>query len=398
MNADALLAHLTSGLPQYLDALRRTVEVNSFTANAAGVDAVGQLTAELFAPLGFATEYVPADNPAFGRHLFLSRGGSSGRRVALVSHLDTVFPPAEEVAHDFRWRQDERNVYGPGVADIKGGTIVALMALNALKAIAPSAFDHFGWLVALDSHEEQMTDDFASKCRARLPQDETAAILVMECGADNERHRLVVMRKGMANFRVAVSGRAAHSGTGYWHGKNAIVEAAALLPRLAAVSDKGRALTVNVGTVRGGTVTNRVPHECVAEGEVRAFDPLVLREGMDELQRIVASCPPAQLTFTGQLPPWPENGGSNSLLAAYQGAGERLGLGVELERRGGLSDGNLLWPHAPTIDGLGPSGGCVHCSQRGEDGRGQEYAVKATFARKAALTALVLAELAGEER
>src|SRR5207244_529628 len=91
MNVEALQTHLTSRLAEYLDALRRTVEINSFTSNAAGVDAVGRLTAELFAPLGFAAETVPADNPAFGRHLFLSRGGNSGRRMALVSHLDTVF-------------------------------------------------------------------------------------------------------------------------------------------------------------------------------------------------------------------------------------------------------------------------------------------------------------------
>jgi glutamate carboxypeptidase len=65
------------------------------------------------------------------------------------------------------------------------------------------------------------------------------------------------------------------------------------------------------------------------------------------------------------------------------------------ERRGGLSDGNLLWSHAPTIDGLGPIGGCAHCSQRGEDGRGQEDAVKLSFVRKAMLTALVLGAMAG---
>jgi glutamate carboxypeptidase len=394
MTPEAFQACLASRLPDHLASLRRAVLLNSFTTNAAGVDAVGELTAELFAPLGFAAEFVASDNPAFGRHLFLSRPGRSGQWVAFVSHLDTVFPPEEEVANDFRWREDERNVYGPGVADIKGGTVVALMALEALRAVAPNVFDQFGWLVALDSCEEQMTDDFASKCRARLPKGETAAVLVMECGADNERNRLVVMRKGMANFRVAVTGGAAHSGTGFWHGKNAIVEAAALVPRLSALSDRGRELTVNVGVVRGGTVTNRVPHECVLEGELRAFDPAILREAMGEIGRVVADFPAARLTFGDEMAPWPENDGSNSLLAAYQRAGERLGLRVELERRGGLSDGNLLWSHAPTIDGLGPSGGCCHCSQRGEDGRGQEYAVKASFVRKAALTALMLAALA----
>jgi hypothetical protein len=116
---------------------------------------------------------------------------------------------------------------------------------------------------------------------------------------------------------------------------------------------------------------------------------------MEALRQAVGEHPAAALTVTRQTPGWPVNDASASLLEAFRRAGGALGLSVEPEHRAGLSDGNFLWPHAPTIDGLGPSGGCVHCSQRGEDGRGQEYAVKSTFARKAALTALALAELAG---
>ena len=86
--------YLTQNLPDYLDMLRRMVAINSFTANPAGVDALGQLTAEMFAPLGFTADTVPSVNPEFGRHLVLTRPGQSGRKIGLVTHLDTVFPPA----------------------------------------------------------------------------------------------------------------------------------------------------------------------------------------------------------------------------------------------------------------------------------------------------------------
>jgi hypothetical protein len=59
------------------------------------------------------------------------------------------------------------------------------------------------------------------------------------------------------------------------------------------------------------------------------------------------------LTFEGGKAPWPDNEGTKALLSAYRVAGVRLGMRVVAERRGGLSDGNLLWSHAPTIDGLG---------------------------------------------
>src|SRR5436305_1150764 len=129
MSSDPLLAHLTARLPAYLDALRQMVQVNSFTENRPGVERVADLTADLFAALGFRAERVPADAPRFARHLLLSRPGRSSRRVALVSHLDTVYPPEEEAAQGFTWRDEGERLYGPGTSDIKGGTVVAFMAL-----------------------------------------------------------------------------------------------------------------------------------------------------------------------------------------------------------------------------------------------------------------------------
>ena len=97
-------------LPAALDALRQMVAVNSFTLNAAGVNQVGDLTAALFEPLGFTSERPQAiacsaaPRPPLGRHLILTRPGTSGRRIGLVGHLDTVYTAEEEQANDFTWR------------------------------------------------------------------------------------------------------------------------------------------------------------------------------------------------------------------------------------------------------------------------------------------------------
>jgi glutamate carboxypeptidase len=395
MPANRLRAHLSARLPDYLGALREAVDVNSFTENPAGVNRVGDRTAELFAPLGFRGERVPSSDSRFGRHLFLTRPGPPRRHVAFVSHLDTVYPPEEEVTQGFTWREEGDRLYGPGTADIKGGTLVAYMALDALHAVRPEALDGVSWLVALDAAEEQMKPDFAQRCRERLPQHDTLACLVLECGteAGPDLCPAVAARKGMANFRVTVEGKAAHAGTGFWHGRNAILDAARLALDLAAVSDRERDLTVNVGTVAGGTVPNRVPHRCVLEGEVRAFDPAVLREGVERIGGLVSAAGSARVEFFDELPPWPRNPGSDRLLGVWRKAGERIGLRVEAERRAGLSDGNLLWNWAPTLDGLGPVGGNCHCSQRGPDGTGQEYARRSSFVPKALLTATALLEL-----
>jgi glutamate carboxypeptidase len=396
MPTDPLLEHLTARLPDSLDALRQLVQVNSFTENRAGVELVGDLTAELFAPLGFRAERVPSADPRYARHLLLRRPGLTPRHVALVSHSDTVFTPQEEADQGFAWRDEGERIYGPGMVDIKGGTVVAFMALDGLRAAHPEAFDALSWLVALDAAEEQLRPDFAALCRARLPREGALACLIFESGANVEPGRcpLVVARKGQVNFRVEVEGQAAHAGTNFWRGRNAILAAARLALELAAVSDRGRDLTVNVGTVAGGTVTNRVPHRCTLQGELRAFDPAVLREGMGRLRRLVAAAGNATLTFRDELPPWPLSPGSERLLATWQRAGAALGLRVTPGWRAGVSDGNLLWDHAPTLDGLGPVGGNCHCSQRGPDGTWQEYALRASFVPRAALTATALRELA----
>src|SRR5437899_5382573 len=115
---------LESRMPEALEMLRKMVGMNSFTANREGVNRLGKFTAECFEPLGFTAEFVPSANPEYGEHLVLSRRGRSTKNLAMISHLDTVFPPEEEARNDFRWRREGDRIYGPGIVDIKGGTVM----------------------------------------------------------------------------------------------------------------------------------------------------------------------------------------------------------------------------------------------------------------------------------
>jgi glutamate carboxypeptidase len=134
--------YLTANLPAYLDLLQSMVAINSFTANPAGVNALGELTARAFANLGFTAETVQSVNPNYGKHLILTRNGRTGRKIGLVSHLDTVFPEAEEQANDFRWRPESgpagERIYGPGTVDIKGGTVLIYMVLMPCAGLLPT--------------------------------------------------------------------------------------------------------------------------------------------------------------------------------------------------------------------------------------------------------------------
>lgn len=409
--AERLRAHLDAALEDHLALLRRMVDINSFTANADGVDAVGRLTAEAFAPLGFAAEHVASDHPEYGHHLLLRRPtavGAAPRRVVMVSHLDTVFPAEEEARNGFAWRVDGERIYGPGTVDIKGGTVVARMVLEALAACAPEAFGRVEWLVALDAAEERMEHEFGPLVRGLLGDDALACLVFESARLDGGALRLVTARKGMAQMRIEVDGVSTHAGNAHHQGANAIVQLARVIEQVAALTDPARDLTLNVGTVRGGTVRNRVPHRAEAELEIRAFDPAVLDAAVaavmahdgpgDVVSRDGGARCQVRVVLEGVQAAWPPNPATEGLYARFERAAASQGLRAEREERGGLSDGNRTWDLAPTLDGLGPAGGNMHASEHDPaSGREQEFVEPASLVPKALVTALALVALIEDE-
>ena len=209
-----------------LELLRRMVEINSFSTNKGGVNRLGALTADAFAPFGFRSSFVPSATPAYGDHLVLTKKGTGPKTVALITHLDTVFPPEEEQRNQFFWRPEGNRIYGPGTMDIKGGTLMIYLVLKALKEAAPAVFETITWKVLANSSEEVLSHDFGDLCLKELDSN-TLGALVFECeGRIGTTAALVVARKGRATFRVTVEGRAAHAGGRHHHGANAIVQIA----------------------------------------------------------------------------------------------------------------------------------------------------------------------------
>ncbi len=405
----SLPAAIAADVPAAFDLLQRMVAINSFTGNPAGVNEVGRLTAAAFAELGFRSESVPSVNPAYGEHLVLMRPGTGPVGIAMVSHLDTVFPPEEEVRNNFRWQPEGDRIYGPGTHDIKGGTAMMWLVLRALRAAAPEDFERVTWQLFWNSSEETLSHDFGDVCRARFVPGTRAALVFEAEGRLGPERLMVVARKGRATWRVRVTGRGAHAGGKHRHGANAIVQLGRILQTIHGLTDYARDLTVNVGTVQGGTVLNRVPHEAVAEGELRAFRPdvyaaakaaILALNGPGDLRSVADGfgCS-VHAEILSESRPWPRNNDTDWLAAVWQQAGAVLNLPVNVEERGGLSDGNLIWDAVPTLDGLGPWGDNDHCSERSADGtKVPEYVEMSSFAPKALLNATAILELARMQR
>jgi glutamate carboxypeptidase len=401
--------YLQAELPQALAYLQEMVGTNSFTLNTAGVRTVAQQTIAAFAPLGFTAEFVPAADSRYAEHLVLTKHGRGSHTIGLVSHLDTVYTAEEEEAHDFCWREipvdGQTRIYGPGTVDIKGGTMLMWLMLKAIQAKLPDLYETINWVLLFNSAEEAFAEDFREVCKAHLPSRRTLACLVFEGGVMlNEDYLLVVARKGMARYEITVNGRAAHAGESHQEGANALVQMAEIVQKIAGLTDYSRRLTFNVGVLQGGTVVNRVPHTAVAQVEFRTFDEEVFSEAlisMRSLDGYSTVTSPADgypchtsVVKTLESKPWPRNTGTDSLFFIWQEVARAHGRDVWPEERGGLSDGNPLWNHIPTIDGLGPIGDNSHCSERTPDGKKeQEYIIKESFVPKALLNILALREL-----
>lgn len=367
MSPEILRSYLDSNLPAALEMLRRMVEINSFTANPEGVNKLGRYTAECFAPLGFAAEHVPARNPDYGNHLFLHRPASiDSACVAMISHLDTVFPAEEEIQNNFRWQVEGDRIYGPGTQDIKGGTVMMWLVLKTLQEHAPALFNATDWRLFWNAAEERYSPDFGDFCRARFTPDTRAALVFEAEGRENGETRLVVARSGRATWRVSVSGRAAHAGSKHPQGANAVVQLSKMMTRIAGLTDYSRRLTVNPAVIHGGTVLNRVPHEAYAEGEFRAPDPGPYQQARAAILGLAGKGDVAspedgfpceiRAEILTETRPWPRNEATDQVYSLWKKAAESLGLPMEPQVRGGLSDGNLIWDAVPTLDGLGPWG------------------------------------------
>ena len=223
---------------------------------------------------GSRAEFVPSTNREWGDHLVLTRRGRSAKSIALVSHLDTVFPPEEEARNNFHWLRGGRPHLRPGHARHQGRHRHDVA--HAVRAAGPCAQGIRGH--HLEADLELLRGVLLAGLRRRLPRatstSGTLAALVFE--SEGRAGKASLHGRGAQRPRhVAGHGQRPRCACGRQarHGANAIVQLGRTVQRIAALTDYARGLTVNVGTIRGGTVLNRVPHEAVAEGEFRTFTP-----------------------------------------------------------------------------------------------------------------------------
>ncbi|MBL9038080.1 MAG: M20/M25/M40 family metallo-hydrolase [Archangium sp.] len=338
------------------EALGELVRLNSFTENAAGGRAVGQRLLARFAMEGLAAELVPS--ATYADHLvFRSVGRGDQAPIALLGHVDTVFPPGvfEGYVTDGPRRR------GPGVYDMKGGLVAMAWGLKAVaKTVGLDAVPPLR--VVIVSDEEVGSPEGAPLIRRVIAGAQ--ACLVFEPGRSNDA--VVTQRKGTGTVRVVATGVAAHAGNSYWQGANAIWSLSRFVDAAQRLSSQETGVTVNVGTISGGTTKNTVPAAAWAGVDLRYG---TAREGEALVERLRQLAGEVALPGTSlaielgpNRAPMERTPATEALAASYARVATPAGLGAgEAPLQSGGSDGNTAAALGiPTIDALGPRGGGFH--------------------------------------
>ncbi len=363
MTDDALLDHALAAAdargPELLPLLLRWVEVNSYTGNVAGCNAVADRLIDGFALPGLTVERV--DGGGGGDHLIWRtpawHDAKPAARVVLIGHHDTVFPPDTFEA----WETTGDRLRGPGVLDMKGGLATVRTALAALADV-----DALATLpLALVSVADEETGSSGSRTMLEDLARGAGAALVFESGRATDA--IVTQRKGTGKVTVKITGKAAHAGNNLKDGINALWALARFIDAAQQLTDWDRGVTVNVGLASGGTSANTVPELASCQLDfryVRAVDGHELMGAFDRAARAIADATGARFVLEGGIKraPLERSAASAALVARYDACARREGLnGGEAPLQGGGSDANTVSAvGVPAIDALGPRGKSFH--------------------------------------
>lgn len=341
-------------------ALAELVSINSFTDNAEGGNAVGAMLTELFDVPGLEASRVKSTSGKYADHLvFSSSWGSERAPIALIGHLDTVFPPGVFEGY----KRDGDLARGPGVLDMKGGLVVVAWALKAL-AESGGLTNIPGLRVVIVADEEIGSPEGKAVIRDAVQGAKSA--LVFEAGRKGDL--VITRRKGTGVVTLVSHGRAAHSGNAHREGVNAIWALAKAIDRVQALTDYERGITVNVGTIKGGTTKNTVPARAEAVVDLRfettADGEALVASVREAVMQAAAEVPGARIDVEGGVarPPLERTRESVSLMEAYGACARASGLGAgEAALIGGGSDASTASALGiASIDGLGPRGVGFH--------------------------------------
>ncbi|MEI7572571.1 MAG: M20/M25/M40 family metallo-hydrolase [Phenylobacterium sp.] len=375
-----MVAAVDASQDAQLGLLEQLVGINSGTMNLAGVQAVSRRLEPEFRALGFEVRWSSMAEAGRAGHLIATHTGSGkGRRMLLIGHLDTVFEPDSPFKGYVR---SGNTVTGPGVNDMKGGIVIMLGALQAMKAAG--TLKDADITVVLTGDEERMgkPTEIARRDLVEAARRSDLALDFEGLATENGADMGSIARRSSSTWTLKVKAKPGHS-SGIFSGAagyGAIFELSRILDAFRKDLREPNA-TYNVGLVLGGanadlntTATggkasgksNIIAAEALAIGDLRTLSNAQTESLKAKMASIVQTSLPgtrASLEFTEGYPAMPPTEGSRRILAQLNGVNRDLGYPemVELDPlKRGAGDIAFVSGIVDGLVGLGAGGEGAH--------------------------------------
>ena len=366
--------------------LEKIVNINSGTMNFAGVRGVADVLRQQLLSLGFKVRSV--DGASFKRagHLIAEHRGP-GPKLLLIGHLDTVFEPSSPFQRFVRL--NDSTATGPGVIDMKGGDVVMLFALRALKDAGQ--LEQMNVTAVFDGDEEDAGRPLALARRALTDAAAGAsAALGFEDGAGDPKSA-VISRRSATEWKLTTTGYPGHASQIFHDdiGAGAIFEMSRILTEFYQKLSREPYLAFSPGLALGGTLvnadstgtagsasgkTNVIAEKMTVTGDMRTLSPEQLAKTEQAMREIVSHHLPktgGEISFADGYPPMAPTDGNRRLLGMYDRASRDLGFGAVTAvdpSKAGAADVAFIAGIVPmVIDGIGLSGHDDHSERETAD-------------------------------
>lgn len=359
--------------------LEKVVNINSGTLNAKGVKKTGEAFMEAFDGIGFETTWIdmPEELNRAG-HLFAEISGSQGKKLLLIGHLDTVFEE-DSPFQTFKMVNDSI-AHAPGGNDMKGGDVIVLYALKALRE--NGLLDDAQIIVAFTGDEESAGKPLDIS-RKDLIDAAKRSDIALGFETSTGFNYATVARRGSSGWEVEAKGTRSHSSGIFSEdvGAGAIFELSRILNGFYDEVKGEEYLTFNPGVLLGGTFvdydpkkgkgnafgkSNVVAQTAMVKGGLRFISEEQKEKARNQMSEIVANNLPhtsAEIRFTDSYPAMGPTEGNQALLEKLNQVSLALGQGEVMAYdpgKRGAADVSFVAEYVDALDGLGTMGSGAH--------------------------------------
>jgi glutamate carboxypeptidase len=385
----AMVRAVDAETPAAVALLEKIVDINSGTMNLPGVLKVKDVIEPELVALGFKTLWVPMEQLAaragdlVAEHPCAAGSGKCGKRLLLIGHMDTVFEPGSTFQqYSIVPGTDGKIATGPGVADMKGGLVIMLTALKAMRAAG--ALDNAEITIVLSGDEEKPGHPLsvARKDMIDAARHSDVALEFENAMQVDGVDAVRIGRRSAIQWQLETSGKSGHSSQIFneTYGYGAVYEIARIIDQFRTeLPEKG--LTFNVGLLVGGATAklNEAGTEGTITGKTNVISPMALALGdirtvsNEQTERVEAKMKSivsdhlaktgAVIAFEENYPAMAETDGSRALVGRLNEVNRTLGLPaskVSDVMSGGAGDIAFVAPYIPGLVGVGMQGAGAH--------------------------------------